>query len=62
MIRYFIKSLGNRYMDNWRIALFVNLPVPEIDKELQQVADMLLATLDMRDNTTGQYWDLHRKT
>ncbi|MEW6066072.1 hypothetical protein P378_12370 [Desulforamulus profundi] len=49
-------------MDNCRIALFVNLPVPEIDKELQQVADMLLATLDMRDNTTGQHWDLHRKT
>ncbi|MEW6698718.1 MAG: flagellar assembly protein A [Bacillota bacterium] len=42
-------------MDKCRIALSIDLPLPQIDKELQQVADMLLATLDMRDNTTGQH-------
>lgn len=37
------------------IADQIKIPVPEIDKEIQHIADMLLATLDMRDNTTGQH-------
>lgn len=33
----------------------MNLPIPEIEQELKQIADMLLATIDLRDKTTGQH-------
>ena len=42
-------------MNTCCLASSIQLPIPEIDQEIQQIADMLLATLDMRDKTTGQH-------
>lgn len=42
-------------MNNCCLASSIKLSVPEIDQEIQQIADMLLAIIDMRDKTTGQH-------
>ena len=40
---------------DYSLTSMIKLPIPEIEEELKQIADMLLATIDLRDKTTGRH-------